>query len=316
MEYNKQLAFILPGDEIEGFYLLKSAEVKTSSNGSQYLNAVISDASGEAEARHWDYHGGEFEKNTGKVIKIRARVTEYKGKIQVQLDKMRMARDDDNYSINDIIPSAPIDSLKELEYVTELVESIEDEEYRLLAQQMLDRHMIEFGKIPAAKSVHHAFLSGLLMHTANMLRIADFLAVNIYPYAVDRSLLLTGTLLHDFAKAREYAFNEFGLVNDVTTEGMLIGHLVLGSEEVGEMGRSLGISHEKVTLVKHMLLSHHGKPEFGAAVEPCIAESELLSQIDMLDSRMEIYSEAYDRLEPGDVSERIFALEKKIYRHQ
>ena len=96
---------------------------------------------------------------------------------------------------------------------------------------------------------------------------------------------------------------------------MLVGHLVLGAEEVGEVGRKLGIPEKKLLLLRHMLLSHHGTPEFGAAVIPSTAEAELLSYIDLLDSRMEIYAETFETLEPGRFSDKVFSLDKKIYNH-
>jgi 3'-5' exoribonuclease len=180
---------------------------------------------------------------------------------------------------------------------------------------MLERHRNAFLRIPAAKSVHHGFLNGLLMHTANMRRVAEMLA-DIYQEVIDRSLLLTGTLLHDFAKEREFAFTELGVVADYSTAGQLLGHLVMGAEEVARVADELHVPAEKSMLPQHMILSHHGDPEFGAAVRPMCAESELLSLIDQIDSRMEIYREALADLTPGRFSQRIFALDKKIYAHE
>ena len=119
----------------------------------------------------------------------------------------------------------------------------------------------------------------------------------------------------NFGKEKEYDFSELGLVTDKSVEGMLVGHLVLGAEEVGEVGRKLGIPEKKLLLLRHMLLSHHGTPEFGAAVIPSTAEAELLSYIDLLDSRMEIYAETFETLEPGRFSDKVFSLDKKIYNH-
>ena len=317
MEYNKQIAYLEAEDEIQGYYLLKNATVKSQQNGSSYLAAIISDASGEIDGKLWEYTGGGIEKEEGNIVKLRAKVVEYRGALQLRIGKIRAVNDDDVglYSINDIVPSAPIDSMKEMEYVQDLIGTIEDAEYRNIAETMFERHMKMFGKLPAAKSVHHSFLSGLLMHTGNMLKIADFLATEIYPYTVDRSLLLVGTLLHDFAKEHEYAQSKLGLLADFTKEGLLLGHLVMGAEEVEKVGNELGVSNEKIMLLKHMILSHHGQVEFGAAVKPAIAESELLAQIDMLDSRMEIYTETYEKMEKGEMSDRIFALDRKIYNH-
>ena len=316
MEYNKQIGFMTPGDDVEGFYLLKSASKRVTSTGKPFLNITLSDARDTIEAKVWDYSGPIGEADSGKIVKIRGNVQEYKGSCQISIDKIRLSRDDDVYDLSAIVPTAPIDSIKELEFVQELVSSIEDRDYRNICEEMLSRHIASFGRIPAGTSVHHGFVSGLLMHTGNMLRIADFLSTEIYPDAVDRSLLLAGTLLHDFAKEKEYAISELGLATGKTVEGMLLGHLYLGAEEIAEVGKALSVPDEKIMLLKHMLLSHHGEPEHGAAVIPCTAEAELLSYIDLLDSRMEIYAEAFEKMDKGTVSEKIWALEKKIYNHE
>lgn len=315
MEYNKQLAYMMPGDEIEGFYILKTASIRTAANGKPYLNAALSDVSGTMDAKMWDYSGTIGNSFEGKVVKVRGEVGEFKGSLQMNIKKIRLAETKDSYSLEDLVPTAPIDSVKEMEYIQDLIASMEDEDYKALSMAMLDRHLVSFGKIPAAKNIHHSFLSGLLMHTSSMLRIADFLSTQIYPTVINRSMLLTGTLLHDIAKEKEFSFSELGLVTDMTDEGRLIGHLVMGAEEVKQLGRELGIAENKVMLLCHMLLSHHGNPEFGAAVLPCTAEAELLSYIDMLDSRMEIYTETFETLEPGKFSDRIYALEKRIFNH-
>ena len=133
---------------------------------------------------------------------------------------------------------------------------------------------------------------------------------------MDRDLLIAGTLLHDFAKCGEFVTSPLGLVTEYSVSGQLLGHLVMGSQAVGEIGGALGVPEEKTVLLQHMLLSHHGDPEFGAAVRPMCAEAELLSIIDLMDSRMEIYQEAMEETEPGQFTKRIFALDKKVFRHR
>ena len=225
-----------------------------------------------------------------------------------------MAEAADDYDTALLVPTAPIDADAALADVQRLVASITDADYRSVAETILARHLDAFRRIPAGKSVHHSFLSGLLMHTYNMLRTADFLA-GLYPEAIDRSLLLTGTLLHDFGKEREFAFSDLGIVTEYSTAGQLLGHLVMGAQEVADAARELGIPEEKSMLLQHLLLSHHCEPEFGAAVRPMCAEAELLSYIDLIDSRMEIYAETLPTVPAGSFSARIFALEKKIYHH-
>lgn len=152
------------------------------------------------------------------------------------------------------------------------------------------------------------------MHTGSMLKMADFLA-ELYADVVDRSLLLAGTFAHDLQKEREFTFSNLGLVTGYSLRGQLLGHLVMGAQEIAEVAEQIGMPEEKSILLQHMVLSHHGEPEFGAAVVPMCAESELLSYIDRVDSRMEIYRETFEEMEPGAFSGRIFALEKKIYKH-
>lgn len=316
MEYDLPIARMARGIDIGGFYLLKSAFPKVTVSGKPFLTAVLADESGTIEAKVWDYSGPIGERDAGKVIKVRGSVSDYRGALQVTVDKLRLAAEDDHVDVSRLVRVAPIDRAGAYADITRLVSTLEDADYRAVCEEMLHRHEDAFRTIPAAKSVHHSFLSGLLMHTYNMLRLADFLAAQ-YADSVDRSLLLAGTLLHDFGKEREFTFSELGLVTDYSTKGQLLGHLVMGAQETAEVAEMLGIPEEKSVLLQHLLLSHHGEPEFGAAVLPQCAEAELLSLIDQIDSRMEIYREALAPLKSGEFSQRIFALDnRRIYKHE
>ena len=309
------IAQLALSDEIEGAYLLRSAYQKTGSNGKPFLDLTIEDRSGPIDAKVWDYAGPIGMAEAGKVVWLRGRVTEFRGGLQVIVERLRLAAEEDPFDLSDLVPVAPIDREAAMAEIERLVASLEDADYRAVCEEMLARHGAAFRTIPAAKSVHHAFLSGLLMHTRDMLRLADFVS-GLYAGIVDRSLLLAGTLLHDFGKEREFAFSDVGLVTEYATEGQLLGHLVLGAQEVAEVTRTLGTPPEKAMLLQHMILSHHGTPEFGAAVRPACAESELLSYLDLIDSRMEIYRETLADLPVGSFSGRVFALDgKRLYRH-
>ena len=314
MEYNKLIADMMPGDSVEGFYVLKSAYQKTTAAGKPFLSAVIEDRSGAMEMKVWDYSGPLSGADAGKVIKLRGEVSEYRGVIQISAKQIRPADSNDRYDVSSLVPVAPIDVDSTFRYIEETIASIEDLPYRAVCEYMLKKKADALRSIPAAKSVHHSFLSGLLMHTANMLRIADFLS-GLYKDVIDRSLLIAGTLLHDLAKDEEFTFSELGSVTDYSVKGQLIGHLVMGAEEVAEACRSLGVSEDRSVLLQHMILSHHGEPEFGAAVRPVCAEAELLSFIDGMDSRMEIYGEAISSLSDGEFSAKVFALDRRVFRH-
>lgn len=306
---------MLRGDDFEGFYILKTAQPRLSANGKPFLNASIADCTGVIDAKVWDYSGPISSDDEGKIVKIRGSVSEFRGALQVTVDRIRLKKDDDNVDISSLVPVAPIDAGAAMGEIEAVIASIGDEDYRKVCETVLSRHRDAFQLIPAAKSVHHSFLSGLLMHTLNMLKTADFLA-GLYGDVIDRSLLLAGAFLHDFGKEKEFMFSDLGLVTEYSVEGELLGHLVMGAKEVGDVCLELGVSGEKPVLLQHLILSHHGEPEFGAAVRPICAEAELLSLIDKIDSRMEIYRENLETLSVGEFSQRIFALDNKIYRHK
>lgn len=315
MEYKKKISELQVGDIIEGYYLLKEAELRVTNSGKPFLNAILSDVSGSMDAKVWDYSGPMSEADAGKAVKVRGEVKDYRGALQLNIAKIRLANETDDFLLSSLIPSAPIDEEETENYISTLIESIADDDYRSIAKEMLLRHASDFYEIPAGKSVHHSFRSGLLMHTSNMLRVAEKIC-ELYGDIINRSLLLTGTLLHDFSKSKEFTLAETGLVTDYSRLGHLLGHLFMGAEEIGAVARELGVPEEKTVLLQHMILSHHGEPEFGAVVKPQIIESEILYQIDSIDSRIEIYRESYEQLKPGEFSQRIFALDRKILKHE
>ena len=315
MLYDVKIADFQIGDVIEGYYILKDASAKTTANGRPYLQCQISDCSGFISAYYWDYPGPIGAGEIGHVVKVRGEVTSYRGGPQFTGHRIRLATEKDEYDRSVLVPTAPINPDQRMQEIRDLVQTMEDADYRRICEVMLERYGEVFRTIPAAKTVHHSFISGLLMHTSNMLRTADFLS-EIYCEIIDRSLLIAGTLLHDFAKKEEFLFSELGLATNYSVKGQLLGHLVMGAQEIASVAAELGVPEEKSILLQHMLLSHHGQPEFGAAVVPMCAEAELLSEIDLIDSRMEIYAENLAEVQQGTFTNRVFSLEKKIYRHK
>ena len=313
MLQNPNLADVRPGDEIDGFYLLTDATVRTSSNGSRYLSATLCDRSGSLDLKMWDYGEDIGPEDNGAAVRVRGQVLDYRGTRQLNVRKLRLAEASDGVNAETLMPAAPIDAEEAMRYVEGILASLQDADYRKLAETLFSRRKEQFKTVPAAKSIHHGFRNGLLMHTANMLQTAEFLS-DLYAEVVNRDLLLTGTLLHDMAKIREFSFSPLGAVRDYSVEGRLLGHPFMGAQDVAEAAQELGVPQEKSVLLQHLLLSHHGEPEFGAAVLPMCAEAELLHLIDLIDSRMEIYAETLQDLPAGSFSDRIYALEKRIYK--
>lgn len=312
MEYNKWVADLEIGDEIEGFYILKTAQLKTANSGKPFLAASVADRSGSIDAKFWNYSAPQEE---GSIVKLRGSISDYRGALQLILTDLRPAREGDRYDLGDLVPTAPIDAEAGWQELLDMAAGIRDADYRAVCRRLLEKNAECFRTLPGGKSMHHSFVHGLLMHTLYMARTAEYLA-DLYQEVVDRDLLLAGTILHDVAKCREFVTTPLGLVAEYSTPGELLGHLVMGAQAVAETAKELDIPEEKSLLLQHMLLSHHGEPEFGAAVRPMCAEAELLSLIDLVDSRMEIYKETMEETSVGRFSKRVFALDKKIYRHK
>ena len=309
-----RLSELHTGDSFTGFFVLKNVQNKITNSGKPYLSCSVADASMMIEAKVWDYAGPIGPAEEGRVAKIQGVLQEFKGAPQVKVERIRMATAQDRYDLADLVPVAPLDRDDAYAQILETVQTLSDVDYKAVCREFLRRHGEGLKAIPAAKSVHHGFVGGLLMHTSYMLQTADFLA-RLYAAVIDRSLLLAGTLLHDIAKLEEFLVSDLGMVTEYSVKGQLLGHLVLGAQEAAQVCQELGVPEEKSVLLQHLLLSHHGQPEFGAAVVPMCAEAELLNYIDNIDAKMEIYRENLEKTQPGAFSPRIFALEKRIYNH-
>ena len=307
------------GETIRAIYLCKSKRSAETRNGKPYDNLILQDKTGTLDGKIWDPNSnGIADYDEKDFVEVVGEVTTYNNNLQLNIKQLRKAHEDE-YILADYMPTSDRDVEEMYKDLLNFVDMIRNPylkqsvEYYFVKDEEFIR---KFKNHSAAKSVHHGFLSGLLMHTLNMLRLADFLSAQ-YADTVNRSLLLTGTLLHDFAKEQEFTFSELGLVTDYSMKGQLLGHLVMGAQEVAAIAAELDLPEEKATLLEHLILSHHGQPEFGAAVLPQCAEAELLSLVDQIDSRMEIYREVLAPLKAGEFSQRVFALDnRRIYKHQ
>ena len=298
MEYDLMISEMEQGMRVEGFYLLKEASIKKASNGKLYLSASIMDASGSITMMMWDYSGAIDEQNIGQVVKVRGDVSIYKNSNQITASRLRLATDQDNVDLSRLVPVAPIDPDARFLEVTSLVDSLEDEDYRAVAREMLRRHADTFRSIPAAKSVHHGYVGGLLEHTLSVVTTCDHISLQ-YPY-LNRDLLITSAMLHDVGKLWELSpFPE----NDYTDEGQLLGHIMIGTTKLEEAIRQIPdfpkrLKHEFL----HCIISHHGELEFGSPKKPALAEALALSMADNLDAKLEVFKEALSLAQEGSTA--------------
>lgn len=303
----------LPNGMVDGFVVIKKCEEKKTKNGASYLDLIIGDKEGEMSAKLWDF-GGTNIFETDMIVKIRGTVEQYNGRDQFRVSQIRPAKDGDDYVLSDLVPAAEIGGEQLYAMLHSRVEKFENSELKAIVLKILDEHRDKLMTYPAALKLHHAMVGGLMYHTMSMLRLAEEIC-NIYPN-VNRELLLSGVILHDVAKTWELETGKTGLAKGYTVEGELIGHLVKGAMYINDAARELGIDSEIVTLLEHMVIAHHGEPDFGAAVRPMFLEAIILSHIDNLDATIYEVNAATEKVEAHHFTDRQWALDnRKLYNH-
>lgn len=300
---------------VEGFCLVKNLEVKKTAKGVPFLDILLTDSSGEVGAKLWDYKDeihGFIKQNS--LLKVRGSISIFNDAPQMRIDRVRLANEADGVRLEDYVPSAEYSGEAMYSALVDVVNDFENTQLRQLVMTALEQNKTAMLYWPAAYKLHHAIRGGLLYHTLSILRMAQSVA-ELYP-SVEKDLLFSGVILHDIAKIGEFEVSETGIASGYTVEGTLIGHLVKGAMNIEKIGEELGTDRELLTLIEHMIISHHGEPEFGAAVRPMFLEAEVLSQLDLLDSRIYEISQAVSEVDSGDFTPRQWALEnRKLYNH-
>jgi len=285
------------GQQISDLYLVSRKNLGETKNGKPYLALALMDRTGEIEARIWD-NAAQFDPlaEVGQVVAVEAQVKAFREQLQLTVSSL-VQIEEDGYQLGDFIPASKR-SIKEMKHeLAGRIDEIADPHLReLLALLFQGETLKQFTKAPAAKHMHHAYIGGLLEHTLSVVGLATRLAAH-YP-SLDRDLLVAGALLHDLGKIREFSFNSVPF--DYTEPGRLVGHLVLGSEMVRETARGIeGFPPAKLDRLIHLILSHHGKHEFGSPCLPMTAEAILLHHIDDIDAKMNFIDKLSEQVEPG-----------------
>lgn len=299
---------------VEGFALVKTCDKKTAKNGSVFLDLHLADKSGEINAKMWDFREGAFLPEPNSIVKIRGVISEYNGTPQLRIDRIRAKWDNDNVDMADIIPSADYSGEFMMQTIRNKVNAFSNDALKKIVNAVLDEYGSRMIDCPAAFRLHHAIRGGLLMHTLSIVKLCECVA-SIYP-TVDRELLISGAILHDVCKTDEFVISSSGLVDGYTAEGSLVGHLVMGAMAIDRIARENNIDRDTAMLLEHMLISHHGEPEFGAATRPLFLEAEILSELDSLDANIYEIENCLADVAPREFSNRQWALhDRKFYNH-
>ncbi len=314
VDTGKNISDLKAGEKTDGFYLIKSFDVKKTTNGKQYIDIDLVDKTGEINAKIWEYSEEKEALVAGSsIVKVRGEVLEWNGSKQLKVNKIRPASEKDSVKISELIPSAPVDKEEMFNEVKLYINKIKDTEIRMLVDTIISKYSSKLYYYPAAKKNHHSYMGGLLYHMMRMLQSGEKLG-HVYDF-LNMDYVYAGVILHDICKILEMDSDEYGVVSDYTMEGKLLGHIIQGIKEIEIEGEKLGISREKSVVLQHMVLSHHYEPEFGSPKKPMTPEAELLHFLDIIDARMFDFQHAVEGVQPGHFTDKIWLLDNRnLYR--
>lgn len=314
------VADLKAGQRLEDqIFRIAQKELRTTSNGSLYIHAVLADATGQILGRMWNASQEIFDSiPQGGFLAFRGRVESYKGAPQFIIDGLRCV-ERGSFDPSEFLPATERDVEAMWEELKTGLRQVQNRDLLALVGKFVNDEAFQTGfqRAPAAMSFHHAWLGGLLEHTLNLLRLARVVCP-LYPQ-VCQDLVLVGVFLHDVGKVRELAYETNF---EYTSEGQLIGHITQAvlwvHEKCVEITRETGqpFPHDLEMALQHIILAHHGKYEFGSPRLPATAEAIMIHYLDNLDAKLNMVFEAIDGDSDADSEWTAFvrALETKIFK--
>ena len=313
--YISDLAKYEEGRNFDGFFLVLTKQQRTTKTNKPYLNLILGDKTGQLEARVWDPTDQRIAKDfdRGDIVKVRGCCSRFEDRLQVKIEQLRPAQPGE-VEKTDMLPATGYDVNDLWRQLGNFIESMANTDLKALLRAILSDPSIAtaYREAPAARQLHHAWLGGLLEHVVSLLRLGERVAAH-YPL-LDRDLLLTGVILHDIGKIRELSW-DIGF--DYTIEGVLLGHIQMGVDLVEKAIAGLPDFPGRLrTLVLHLILSHHGKLEYGSPKLPMIPEALVLNFIDDLDAKMQAVISEFDKSEregrsPDELTGRVWSLDNR-----
>src|SRR5437016_6533625 len=270
---------------ITSIFVVTTKQVKPKKSGEPYLALTLADRCGQIEAKMWDNVEdalGTFEQDD--FLKVKGLLNKYKNRFQITVHKLRRMADSE-VDFADYLPKTTKNIDELWQTLVEFVNSFQDENLKAVVQAFMSDPEIAtaYRSAPAAKTLHHAYIGGLLDHVLSLFRSCDLVCRN-YPQ-IDRDLLLTGAFLHDIGKIHELAYTRSF---SYTSRGQLLGHMIIELEMLqAKIAAIPGFPDELKTLLEHLIISHHGHYEFGSPKLPMFPEALMLHYLDDLDSKME-----------------------------
>ena len=290
---------IQEGQVVTDLFMVKEMHRAETRAGKPYLILTLMDRSGEISGRLWenaDAMMGVCE--PGSLLKITGQAQAYRGNLQLKIDSVQpLDRHEADETL--FLQMTTKNIVEMVEGINGLAASVKDPFYRKLLLKFFrdGQFLADFQKAPAAKSMHHAYLGGLLEHSLAVAQLAEMIA-GFYA-TLDRDLLVTGSLLHDIGKTKELLYDSFPF--NYTDKGRLVGHLVLGVEMIQAMAKTIkNFPEDQATRLQHLVLSHHGRYEFGSPCLPMLSEAFVLNFLDDMDAKLNFLGRLAEQApEPG-----------------
>lgn len=282
---------------------------KTSgANRSTYLSIVLQDDTGTIDAKLWAATQEQVETLvTGTVVQVKGDIIKYNEDRQMKIIKVNPVASNPVDQVK-FLKKAPVDAEVMMQKIQEYLDRIDNLKIHQITRELFTTNIEKLKIYPAASKNHHEYVSGLAHHMYGMLRIAESLCM-LYP-SLNKDLLYAGVILHDLGKIVELSGP---VVPEYTLEGKLLGHISITNAMIKQTADAMHIEGEEVILLQHMILSHHGKNEYGSPVLPLVKEAEILYMIDNLDARMAMLDKILDTVEPGEFTKRVFSLENRNF---
>ena len=296
----KYIESLREGERINEVYLCKFKQAALTKAGKPYDNVILQDKTGTLDAKIWDPGSvGIDEFDTMDYVAVTGDITSFQGNLQLSIKRVRKVGEGE-YDPKDYLPATDKNVDEMYAELMSFVNSVKNPYLSRLLHSFFDD--ADFAKAfkfhSAAKSVHHGFVGGLLEHTVSVTRNCDYFAQN-YPF-LNRDMLLTAAMFHDIGKLKELStFPE----NDYTDAGQLLGHIIIGTEWIGEKIREIdGFPEVLANELKHCILAHHGELEYGSPKKPALVEALALSFADNLDAKMETVRELLNNVPDNNLT--------------
>lgn len=290
MVNQKELSSLSKGDVVDHYLLIKKFEIRLTRQNKQYLNIELGDKSETLNANIFDGFDDIYNSfKNGEIVKVKGMIDEYQGTKQIRISYLDSITPADDVSINDFLPKSLRDPSEMKEEFLKRIDSLSDYYLKTLMKTIFSEERLEkFLTAPAGKSWHHGYIHGLIEHTIEIIKICDLMC-DIHP-ELNRDLLITGAMMHDFGKTEELKYDS---AFEYTDKGKLVGHIVISAMIINEEAQKIsGFPEDLKNCLLHIVLSHQGKLEYASPVVPKTLEAIALYQADELSAKVNAYKNA------------------------